>query len=112
MTDRRSDHDSDSDDDAAPTSDGASTRGMPLWVKLPGVAVGVLVLLFVVLQMVGVDGGHGPRLHDGDTPSGGEAEPPSGGVDRREPQHLEGSLDDVDGLTPEELEEFFEDLHR
>lgn len=38
-----------------------SAHGTPTWVKIFGIVVIVLVLLFVVLQIVG--GGHGPRRH-------------------------------------------------
>lgn len=37
--------------------------GMPQWVKVAGIIAGVLVLLFVLLQLAGVGGGHGPGRH-------------------------------------------------
>ncbi|MBI2919167.1 MAG: hypothetical protein HYY01_14425 [Chloroflexi bacterium] len=40
----------------------------PLWVKIFGAILIVLVLVFVVLKLTGVGGEHGPRRH---TPSGG-----------------------------------------
>lgn len=46
--------------------DRGSTTGTPLWVKVLGIIVIVLVLLFVVLLLT--PGGHGPRRH---IPSGG-----------------------------------------
>ncbi|MBI2872065.1 MAG: hypothetical protein HYY00_02610 [Chloroflexi bacterium] len=47
-----------------------SPPGMPRWVKVSGIIVIVLVLLFVVLQLTGLRGGHGPGRHTdgGDTP--------------------------------------------
>ncbi|GAB4080734.1 hypothetical protein GCU67_04145 [Modestobacter muralis] len=44
--------------------------GMPRWVKITAVVVGVLVLLFLVLQLTGVAGQHGPGRHlsDGRAP--------------------------------------------
>lgn len=40
-----------------------SPPGMPRWVKVPGIIVGALVLLFVILQLLGVGGEHGPGMH-------------------------------------------------
>jgi len=44
--------------------------GMPRWVKLTGIVVGVLVLIFLVLQVTGLAGQHGPGRHlsDGRSP--------------------------------------------
>ena len=36
---------------------------MPRWVKVAGVIVGVLILVFLVLQLTGVAGQHGPGRH-------------------------------------------------
>jgi hypothetical protein len=36
---------------------------MPRWVKVAAITVGLLVLLFVVLQLTGVGGEHGPGRH-------------------------------------------------
>jgi hypothetical protein len=36
---------------------------MPRWVKIAAIIVGLLVLLFVVLQLTGVGGEHGPGRH-------------------------------------------------
>lgn len=37
--------------------------GMPRWVKIAAIVVGVLILLFLVLQLTGVGGEHGPGRH-------------------------------------------------
>jgi cytochrome b561 len=43
--------------------------GMPRWVKVTAIVVGVLVLLFLVLQLTGVAGQHGPGRHLSDGPA-------------------------------------------
>ena len=64
----------DTDQQTSTMSDGGSPPGMPRWVKVSGVVVGILILLGVVTMMVGgVE--HGPGLHA----PGGDA-----GVDRGE----------------------------
>ncbi|MGH8793192.1 MAG: hypothetical protein ACRDXX_11160 [Stackebrandtia sp.] len=40
-----------------------SPPGMPRWMKVSAIVVGVLVLLFVVLTLLGVGGDHGPGRH-------------------------------------------------
>jgi hypothetical protein len=47
------------------------SSGMPQWVKISLVVVGLLIALFVVLQLAGVGGDHGPGRHMGlnDTPA-------------------------------------------
>jgi hypothetical protein len=41
---------------------------MPRWVKVTAIVAGVLVAIFVVLQLTGVGGQHGPGRHTlGDT---------------------------------------------
>jgi hypothetical protein len=42
-----------------------SNPGMPRWVKISLVIVMVLVLAFVILNLAGVGGEHGPRRHSG-----------------------------------------------
>jgi hypothetical protein len=37
--------------------------GTPRWVKISGIALGVLVLLIVVIVLAGVGGPHGPGRH-------------------------------------------------
>jgi hypothetical protein len=37
--------------------------GMPRWVKISGIVVGVLILLFLVLRLTGIGGDHGPGRH-------------------------------------------------
>ena len=44
--------------------------GTPRWVKVTGIIVGVLVLVFVILLFIRGPGGHGPGMHGG---GGGEA---------------------------------------
>ena len=60
--------------------DGGTPPGMPRWVKVTAIVVGVLILLFLVLQFTGVAGDHGPGRHSsaGITPPAGvtESAPP------------------------------------
>lgn len=62
--------------------DGASTTGMPRWVKVSLLVVGLLIAIFIVLQLAGVGGDHGPGRHmpGGQEPSSSETEhrPPAG----------------------------------
>ena len=37
--------------------------GTPRWVKLSGIAVGVLVLLILIIVLTGIGGPHGPGRH-------------------------------------------------
>jgi hypothetical protein len=37
--------------------------GMPRWVKVSGIVVGVLVLLAVIITVTGMGGPHGPGRH-------------------------------------------------
>lgn len=39
--------------------------GMPRWVKIAAIIVGLLILLFLILQLTGVAGDHGPGRHLG-----------------------------------------------
>ena len=49
-------------------SDRGSPPRMPRWVKITAIIAGVLVAIFVVLQLTGVGGQHGPGRHTlGDT---------------------------------------------
>ena len=45
-----------------------SPPGMPRWVKIAAVIVGALILLFVILQLTGFAGEHGPGRHMGSAP--------------------------------------------
>lgn len=36
---------------------------MPRWVKIAAIVVGVLILVFLVLQLTGIAGQHGPGRH-------------------------------------------------
>ena len=40
-----------------------SPPGMPRWVKIAAITVGVLILLFLILQLTGIAGEHGPGRH-------------------------------------------------
>lgn len=55
---------SDTSDDTAAVWDPKeeSTSGRR-WIKLLAIILAVLILLFVVLQLIGVGGTHGPSLH-------------------------------------------------
>ncbi|WP_346534138.1 hypothetical protein [Micromonospora sp. DPT] len=46
--------------------------GVPRWVKVVGIVVGVLVLLLALAQLTGVAGDHGPGRHSRgvDAPAG------------------------------------------
>jgi hypothetical protein len=45
----------------SPTED--RPPGTPRWVKVSGIIIIALVLLFVILQLTGVGGNHGPGMH-------------------------------------------------
>jgi hypothetical protein len=36
---------------------------MPRWVRISGIVVGVLILLFLTLRLTGIGGDHGPGRH-------------------------------------------------
>jgi hypothetical protein len=42
---------------------GESPPGMPRWVKVAAIIIGILVVLFVVLLVTGIGGQHGPGRH-------------------------------------------------
>ena len=46
-----------------PAAGDESPPRMPRWVKVSLIVVGALVLLFLVLQLAGVGGQHGPARH-------------------------------------------------
>jgi hypothetical protein len=46
-----------------PSSDRSTPPPIPRWVKLSAVVVGVLVLAFVILHLLGGAAGHGPGRH-------------------------------------------------
>lgn len=56
--------------------DGATPPGMPRWAKVSAIVVGVLILVFLVLQLTGLAGDHGPGRHSsaGLTPPAGVTE--------------------------------------
>ena len=47
----------------------------PRWVKVFGIIAIVVVLIFVVIQLTGVGGGHGPGRHAASGDVGGQAPP-------------------------------------
>lgn len=55
------------DDEPDPEPSHGSPSGeppkMPRWVKVSAVVVGVVILLFVILQLTGIGGNHGPGRH-------------------------------------------------
>ena len=54
--------------------DRASPPRMPRWVKWPAIIIGVLLVVFLTLQLTGVGGNHGPGRHGGDTRPTGVSE--------------------------------------
>lgn len=55
--------------------------GTPRWVKASGIVIGILLLLFVGMMVVGVEG-HGPGRHTSPGEAGGQtlpSPPPEGG---------------------------------
>lgn len=54
----------------APNPDNATPPRMPRWVKVPAIVLGILVLIFVIVQLTGVGGDHGPGRHQ---PGGGSS---------------------------------------
>ena len=46
-----------------PSETGATPPGMPRWVKVAAIVVGLLILVFLVLQLTGLAGDHGPGMH-------------------------------------------------
>ncbi len=46
--------------------DRTSPPRMPPWVKWPAIVIGILLVVFLVLQLTGVGGNHGPGRHGGD----------------------------------------------
>jgi len=55
MTDPRPESRPDAGSDGPP--------GMPRWVKMAAAVVVLLILLFLVLQLTGLAGEHGPGMH-------------------------------------------------
>ena len=48
---------------SAADADRNSPPPMPRWVKVAAIVVGVLVALFVIAQLAGIGGNHGPGRH-------------------------------------------------
>ena len=60
-----------------------SPPAMPRWVKVTGIVVGILVLVFLILQLTGIAGQHGPGRHmsgDGSSSSGAATAWASAGI--------------------------------
>ena len=49
--------------DASATPDASAPPGVPRWVKVMGIIVLVLVLVFIILQVTGIGGQHSPGRH-------------------------------------------------
>ena len=79
MSDPTASHDA--EEDTGVGSDRGSTTGVPRWVKVSLVVVGVLIALFLVLKLTGLGGEHGPGRHMG--PAGDTGR--SSGVEHRPP---------------------------
>ena len=82
MTDPTADREAEEDADAT-TRDGGARTGMPPWVKISLIVVGVLIAVFIVLQIAGVGGQHGPRRHM--SPGGRSSQSPSSDVSEHRP---------------------------
>jgi hypothetical protein len=67
---------SDTGDETGVGSDRESTT-TPRWVKVFGIIALVLVLLFVIMLLTGVGGGHGPGRHTASGDPGGQTRPSS-----------------------------------
>lgn len=65
-------------DDQAPDRD--SRTGTPRWVKAFGIVALALAVVFVVLQLIGIGGRHGPSRH-GPANETGERSPPPGATE-------------------------------
>lgn len=69
------DSNGDTGDDTRVRPDRGSPPGIPLWMKVSGIIVIALVLVFVILKLTGLGGDHGPGRHipsgdaGGDTPA-------------------------------------------
>ena len=59
------------DDAPARPDDAGSPPGMPRWVKVAALVVGLLILVVLILQLTGMAGEHGPGMHSsaGPTPA-------------------------------------------
>lgn len=49
--------------DPHPDMQPATPPRMPRWVRVAAIVVGVLILVFLVLQLTGIAGEHGPGRH-------------------------------------------------
>ena len=64
--------------------------GTPRWVKVSGIAVIVLVLLFGGLKLFGVGGEHGPGRHTPSGDAGGQGSLSNEMEDRAPPEGARG----------------------
>ena len=46
-----------------PSETDVTPPGMPRWVKVAALVVGLLVLVVLILQLTGIAGEHGPGMH-------------------------------------------------
>ena len=49
--------------------------GMPRWVKISGIMLGVIILLAVILMVTGIGGPHGPGRHLSPADTGSQTTP-------------------------------------
>ena len=49
--------------DSRPPAADDAPPGLPRWVKVAAIVVGLLILLVIVLQLTGIAGDHGPGMH-------------------------------------------------
>ena len=68
----------DTGNDTGVGPDRESTTGTPRWVKVFGIIALGLVVLFFILRLAGVGGGHGPGRHAASPDAAGGRTPPSG----------------------------------
>jgi len=55
--------------------DPAPYPGMPRWVKISGIILGVMIVLAVILMATGIGGPHGPGRHLSPADTGSQTPP-------------------------------------
>jgi hypothetical protein len=56
-------HEPDAGEHGGVAPSGESPPGMPRWVKVTAIIIGILVVLFIVVLLTGIGGQHGPGRH-------------------------------------------------